>query len=87
MFMDEGKAARSLPCESIIKEVKEIKEGKEVKEEKEVKEVKEGTQGNLLARGAAEKMCYDANRRICVERQGEAALAASLVAQTTNADA
>jgi hypothetical protein len=82
--MDEGKAARSLPCESIIKEVKEIKEGKEVREEKEVKE---GTQGNLLARGAAEKMCYDANRRICIERQGEAALAASQVAQMTNADA
>jgi len=69
MFMDEGKAARPLPCESIIKEVKE------------------GTQGNLLARGAAEKMCYDANRRICIERQREATLAASLVVQTTNADA
>jgi len=81
MFMDEGKAARPLPCESILNEVKEEKEVKEVKE------VKEGTQGNLLARGAAEKMCYDANRRICIERQGEAALAASLVAQTTNADA
>jgi hypothetical protein len=38
MFMDEEKAARPLPCDSIIKEVKEIKEAKEI-------EVKEGTQG------------------------------------------
>jgi hypothetical protein len=58
MFMDEEKAARPLPCDSIIKEVKEIKEAKEI-------EVKEGTQGNLLVRGAVEKICYDANRRIC----------------------
>jgi hypothetical protein len=66
MFMDEGKAARPLPCESIIKEVKE---GKEVKETKGVsEEVKEGTQGDLPARGAAEKLCYDANRRICIKR-------------------
>jgi hypothetical protein len=54
MFMDEGKAARPLPRESIIKEVKEVKE---VKEGKDVKEVREGTQGNLLARGAAGKIC------------------------------
>jgi len=60
--MDEGKAARPLPHESIIKEVKEVMEAKEVKE---VMEVKEGTQGSLPARGAVEKMCYDAIRRIC----------------------
>jgi hypothetical protein len=48
MFMDEGKAARPLPCESIIKEVTEVKKAREVKE---------GTQGNSQIRGEAEKMC------------------------------
>jgi hypothetical protein len=63
--MKEGKAARPPPRESIIKELKEVKEVKEAKEVNE--EVKEGTQGNSPARGAAEKLCYDANRRICIK--------------------
>jgi hypothetical protein len=54
MFMDEGKTPGPLPSKSIIKEVVEVKE---------VKEVKEATQGKLLGRGGAEKVCYDANRR------------------------
>jgi len=57
--MDERKLARPLPRHSIIKEVKEGEKGKEVKEE---------TQRNRLAQGAVEKMCYDANHRICIVR-------------------
>jgi hypothetical protein len=63
MFMDEGKTARPLPCDSMIKEVEEVKEVKEAKEAEQAKEikgakeVKEGTQGKLLVRGAPEKMC------------------------------
>jgi len=43
----------------------EVNEGEEGKE---VKEVKEETQRNRLASGAMEKMCYDANHRIGMER-------------------
>ncbi len=57
MFMDGRKAARSLPRNSIIKDVKEGEVGKEVKE---------GTQRKILAQGAVQKMCYDANHRICL---------------------
>jgi len=46
--MDKGRASGPLPHKSIIKEVKEVKE---------VREVKEGTQGNLVVRGAKEKLC------------------------------
>jgi hypothetical protein len=62
MFMDGRKAARPLPHNLIIMEVNEGEEGKEVKE------VKEETQRNRLASGAMEKMCYDANHRIGMER-------------------
>jgi hypothetical protein len=40
----------------------------EVNEGEEGKEVKEETQENRLASGAMEKMCYDANHRIGMER-------------------
>jgi hypothetical protein len=71
MFMDGRKTARPLPRDSIIKEGKGVKEGKEVKEVKEGKEVREETQRNRLAEGAAEKMCYDANRRVYIARYGK----------------
>jgi len=57
--MNDGIAARPLPCESIIKDGKEVKEAEEVKEE---------TQRSTPAQGPAEKMCYDANRRFCIVR-------------------
>jgi hypothetical protein len=59
MFMKEGKATRPLPRYPIIKEVKEIEE---------VKEVREETQRNAHPREALEKICYDANHRICIVR-------------------
>src|SRR5229473_5649666 len=78
MFMKERNATRPLSRHPIIKEVKKIEEGKEVREE---------TQRNAHPRDALEKICYDANHRICVVRQKKAAaFAASPVAQTTHAD-
>lgn len=59
MFMKERKATGPLPRHPIIKEVQEIEEEKEVREQ---------TQRNVLPREALEKMCYDANHRICIVR-------------------
>jgi hypothetical protein len=71
MFMDEGNLAQPPPRKSIIKDGMEVKK---------VMQVKEETQRSMLAQGAAEKVCYDANRYICIVRQGKAAFAARLFA-------